>query len=189
MCLSKLFKKKSQAVDPITPSPVLKIKFPEEVPDYSKTPNNTDINTVLREWFKQRDVPAIYQDYWLKAIDIQVYDIYPQSILAMGITQDTPALTWEDDGKRHMAIKTAWLNPGVISHEGAHTSYGLLNIWDKQNFSEAYRKAKTDDPLIKLVNEYRIYSLTSDIEGHAEIYRYLGDSMPGTLKKYYPKLF
>jgi len=33
------------------------------------------------------------------------------------------------------------------------------------------------------------YGLTNDIEGHAEVYRYIGEKMPEQLKRYYPMLF
>jgi len=47
----------------------------------------------------------------------------------------------------------------------------------------------TQDPLIVYFFSINSYGLTSDIEGNAEVYRYLGDRMPGVLNKYYPRLF
>ena len=41
----------------------------------------------------------------------------------------------------------------------------------------------------KLLFSRNTYGLTNDIEGHAEVYRYIGQQMPEQLKQYYPRLF
>jgi len=123
------------------------------------------------------------------SIEIQVYDVYPDSLTATGLRQDTPAATWEAGGKRHLVIKAPWLNPGVIAHEQAHNSYALLNPNQKTAFASIYNSLKNTDPLIKLLYSINTYGLSTDIEGHAEVYRYIGQQMPAQFKQYYPKLF
>ncbi len=88
-----------------------------------------------------------------------------------------------------MAIQPKWLNPGVIAHEAAHYCYDLLSTSQIADFSTIYRALKDSDPLIRLLYSRNTYGLTNDIEGHAEVYRYIGQQMPIQLKPYYPKLF
>ncbi len=213
MCFSKLrklFKKRSpgstpatqptRTVEPAQPPPPTPtatpvdtvppaIRHPEEPMNPLATVENTNTSAVVARWLGDWAVPGQHWDYWKTAIDIQVYETYPPSLIAMGITQDTPALTWEADGKRHLAVKPQWLNPGVVAHEQAHNSYALLTPGQKAAFSATYTPLKDTNPLIKLLYSMNGYGLTSDIEGHAELYRYLGDQMPPQLKQYYPRLF
>ena len=168
---------------------VMALPHPEEPMNPAANLSNTNMNTVMNKWFSDWGVPAQYRDYWKNVIDIQVYDIYPDSIIRMGINQDTPAATWDADGKRHLAIKPSWLNPGVIAHEQAHNSYALLTPEQKTAFSTAYTPLKNTDPMIKYLYSINRYGLTSDVEGHAEVYRYIGDKMTMQLKVFYPRLF
>jgi hypothetical protein len=205
MCLDKLmglFKKNEQPKTTTPPSPTptptptpqppdkpLAIPHPEEPMNPLATLENTDVDAMLTKWLSDWRVPAEYWDYWRTGIDIQVYEIYPVFILAMGVKPETPAATWEAGGKRHMAIKPQWLNPGVIAHEQAHNSYALLTPSQKTDFSALYFPRKNTDPLIKLLYSQNSYGLSSDVEGHAELYRYLCEQMPAELKPYYPRLF
>jgi hypothetical protein len=59
----------------------------------------------------------------------------------------------------------------------------------KREFSAVYAPLKRKDPLIVYLYSINSYGLTSDIEGHAEVYRYICEKMPEALKIYYPKLF
>jgi hypothetical protein len=165
------------------------LPHPEEPMNPSATLTNTEVNTVINKWLTDWGVPPQYWDHWKKSIDIQVYETYPPSLIAMGINQDTPALTWDTDGKRHLAIKPKWLNPGVIAHEQAHNSYSYLKPDEKSAFSMFYSSYKDTDPLIRLLYSKNTYGLVNEIEGHAEVYRYIGQQMPELLKKYYPLLF
>jgi hypothetical protein len=107
----------------------------------------------------------------------------------MGLKQDSPAATWEMGGRRFLAIKPQWLNPGVIAHEQAHNSYALLPPEGKAQFAAVYSRLRGVDPLICLLYSKNRYGLTNDIEGHAEVYRYIGQQMPADLKLFYPRLF
>jgi hypothetical protein len=171
------------------PSTPVAIPHPEEPMNPAATLANTDVPAIMVKWLRDWQVPAQYWEYWKTAIDLQVYEVYPDSLTATGMKQDTPAGTWEADGKRHLAIKPQWLNPGVVAHEQAHNSYALLNPAQKVAFASLYTTLKASDPLIRLLYSRNTYGLTSDIEGHAEVYRYAGQQMPGQLKQFYPMLF
>ena len=185
---SKIYTTPTPKVLPVTPRP-LYIPHPEEPMNPSANLANMNAIVIMTKWLQDWSVPGQYWNYWRTAIDLQVYDNYPASLLAMGLTQETPAAAWETDGKRHLAIKPKWLNPGVIAHEQAHNSYALLTPSQKAEFSIVYSPLKNTDHLIKLLYSKNQYGLTNDIEGHAEVYRYIGQYMPEQLKMYYPQLF
>jgi len=168
MCFEKLFKRKEK----------LSIPHPEEPPDYSQTTENVDLLAVMQSWFEEWRVPDDHHDFWLNQIAIELRADLPY-----------PASTWEENGVRHLAVRPEWLNPGVIAHEQAHNSYALLSDEQKSEFSAVYTPLKDTAPLIKLLYSVNTYGLTSDIEGHAEVYRYLGEKMPAELKPFYPGLF
>ena len=195
MVFRKLIKKLTNTKD-TTPTADLPSKakplvlpHPEEPMDPSATLASINVTEVVTQWLSDWGVPPQWWDHWRNAIDIQVYDVYPSSIIAMGIYQDTPALVWEADGKHHLAIKSRWLNPGVIAHEQAHISYSYLNSDQKSAFAALYKSLKNTDPLIKLLYSINTYGLNNDVEGHAEVYRYVGQQMPAQLKPFYPTLF
>jgi hypothetical protein len=170
----------------ITP---LALPHPEEPMAPSANLSNIDASSVMNKWLVDWNVPERFWNYWRNAISLEAYDAYPPSILAMGVRQDTPAATWEAGGKRHLAIKPQWLNPGVIAHEQAHNSYALLAPEQKTEFSSVYTPLKNSDPLIRFLYSRNTYGLSNDVEGHAEVYRYIGDKMPQQLRKFYPLLF
>jgi hypothetical protein len=193
-----MFKKafsQQPANTPLTPTPPAKTPEPFFIPHAEEPMNpvatlaNTDPIVILNKWLTDWETPAQYWDYWKQAINIRIYAIYPADILAMGIKQDTPAATWEDGGKRQMVIKPQWLNPGVIAHEQAHNSYALLNPSQKSAFASVFTSLKDTDPLMKFLFSKNAYGLTNDIEGHAEVYRYIGQYMSTRLKPFYPQLF
>jgi hypothetical protein len=170
------------------PPPVF-LPHPEEPLNPFTTASNIDINAVISRWLTDWEVPQAWWFHWRNAIDIQVYDVYPPFILAMGVKPDTPVFTWSADGQRRVAIKPGWVNPGVIAHEQAHNSYSLLSPEQKSAFSALHVYLKNTNPLIKQLYSLNAFGLTSDIEGHAEVYRYIGQQMPEELKQYYPTLF
>jgi hypothetical protein len=176
MCkfISNLFKKK----DPPKPIviPVTNVPYPEEPPNPSQTMSNTNITLALLRWLSDYSVPRQYQTFWENSIEVRLDD-----------TINVPALTYEQFGKRHLVIRPEYLNSGVIAHEQAHTSYSLLTEAEKKDFELDYLMVNTT-PLVLRLFTTNTYGLTSFIECHAELYRYLNESMPEVLKKYYPKL-
>lgn len=196
MCIEAIIKMFQKPKPPVTPAPPpepppveLKLTHPEEPMNPAQTVANTPVSGVLAKWFWDWNVPVQYRDYWSTAIVIQVYDVWDAAMLNMGISVDTPACSWESGGKRHLASLAKWFNAGVIAHEQSHNSFALLSSSQKREFSDLYTLLKNTDPLIKYLYSVNSYGLTSDIEGHAELYRYLGDRMPDSLKSFYPKLF
>jgi len=179
-----------QPAAPVSSIPLpARLPHPEEPMNPSATLANTDYNTIMTKWLQDWGVPVQHWNYWRTSIDMQVHDIYPPSLIAMGLTQQVPAAAWEANGKRHLAIKPGWLNPGVIAHEQAHNSYALLTPAQKTEFSAVYTPLKNTDPYIRLLYSINTYGLSTDVEGHAEVYRYIGHQMPVQLKQFYPKLF
>ncbi len=156
----------------------LAIPHPEEPPDYSQTLANVNMAAALDAWEIKYNVPPADRDYWKTRI-----------VITLDANLPYPAATFEQNGVRHLTIRPEWVNPGVIAHEQAHNSYALLSPAQKAGFAAAYTPLKTSDPLIVFLYAKNGYGLTSDVEGHAEIYRYLGEKMPATLKSFYPRLF
>jgi hypothetical protein len=184
MCWSKI-----KAFFTDSSSAPLSILHPEEPPDDSHTVASTDIDAIMTKWLTDWKVPAEHWDHWRHAIVIKLHDSWPLEMLTgMKLKPDTPAATWEAAGKRHLESLAKWFNPGVIAHEQAHNSYALMSWVKKCNFCIVYMILKNTHPLIKYLYSVNSYGLTNKIEGHAEIYRYLGATMPVALKKYYPKL-
>lgn len=166
----------------------VKIPYPEEAPDYSRTIDNVSIEAVVTKWLVSYFVPMEHWGLWRTRIEI-ILDPNVQA-LVNGVMTDVPAIVWGENNVRKMKVRPAWLNPGVIAHEQAHNSYSLLTPADKQFFAVAHAALKDADPLIKLLYKTKRPTWGDfDVEGHAEIYRFLGYKMPETLKQYYPKLF
>lgn len=168
--LVSLFKKRKPGTEPLT------IPHPEEPPDYSKTMNNTTTEGLLEAWYRGWKVLQQYQTWWRNEMNIIISLQYPY-----------PGCTFSET--RQLWIRPEWTNPGVVAHELAHVSYSLLTVAMKANFSAVYTPLKNTDPLITLLYSQNTYGLTNDVEGHAEVYRYLGEKMPEHLKQFYPKLF
>jgi len=154
--------------------PPLVLPHPEEPPNYTLM----DLDYAMSDWLDGWDVPIDHWDYWRNSIVINVTETIPY-----------PAQAWEQDGIRHLDVRPEWVNPGVIAHEQAHNSYALLTNEGKAEFYAIYTPLITTDPVIKLLYSINTYGLTNIIEGHAEVYRYIGQYMPESLRKYYPKLF
>ena len=176
MCISKI--KSLLGFKPTTVRDTLTIPHPEETPDSSRTVSNTDLDAALDKWEIDYNVPEVFRDYWKTKIVISLDENLPY-----------PAATYELNGVRHLTIRPEWVNSGVIAHEQAHNSYALLTNEERANFSTTYTPLKTKNPLIVYLYSINSYGLTNDIDGHAELYRYLGEEMPEVLKQYYPKLF
>lgn len=151
------------------------LPHPEEKPDYNQTINNIKIDGVFAVWYESYAVPAEHRDYWRHQIVITIDD-----------TLNYPACAWGIRNKRYLSVRPEWCNAGVIAHEQAHNSYDLLSFDQIINFKNDYTPLIKSD--LKLLFSKHPYGLTSYVEAHAEIYRYLGQAMPESLKKYYPKL-
>ncbi len=175
MCwLSRLFKKSpSIEAKPI----VLTLPHPEELPNFTQTIENVSIDKVLTKWLTDWEVPEEHWQYWKSAITITVRTDIQYA-----------AQTW-GNGVRHLDVKPAWINSGVIAHEQAHNSYALLTEAQKIEFHDVCTSLKTTNPLIKHLYSINAYGLKNDVEGHAEVYRYIGQKMSVELKQFYPKLF
>ena len=154
------------------------LPHPEELVNYDCTMENYNLDVIFQKWYDDYLVPVEYRDYWRNQIEIEVTDTLPYE-----------AATWEVNGKRHLAVRPEWLNAGVIAHEQAHNSYALLTECEKLAFADLHTKLKKSNEMVKYLYSINSYGLHNDIEGHAEIYRYLGQGMPQELKQYYPKLF
>jgi hypothetical protein len=164
-----------------------RIPHPEEPKNPKATTATVFPYQVTSEWMKLWQVPKEFLEYWMTAIELHVYDAWPEEILKQWpgvVTSETPAYAIEEHGVRHLYCLAVWLNPGVVAHEQAHTAWALLDdiklIWNKdyQTF--------LSDPIAALISAK---ISIKPIENHAEIYRFLGEKMPKSLKKYYPKLF
>lgn len=171
--------------------PRLSLPHPREPQDLSATVLTVDKTAVLGRWLSGWHVLAKYHDYWLNKINLYVYDAWPPEILTTysNIQTTTPGFALSEGQGRAVYVLASWLGPGVIAHEQAHNSYALLTESDRAAFEAAYNTVKDTDPLIRLLYSQNQYGLTSIVEGHAEVYRYLGERLPDSLKRYYPKLF
>ncbi len=165
MCWSKWFKPK---VKPPEEAP-LAIPHPEEPQDNSG--RLVDLEAVRAAWIKEWNVPAGGSP--LLRVD-----------LAFDPNSHYPAYTLG----RKIFFKPSWALPGVLAHEMAHVVYANLTAIELQEFAGDFRNALVTDPLTRLLDAQNSYMNVSLVEGFAEIYRYLGDEMPGYLKRYYPGL-
>lgn len=165
MCFGKLFKKK------------LKIPYPEEKIDLSKNESNTDVQATFEHFLSNR-IPKQYRDEWRHRITLILNDNYYY-----------PAATVNDGlGNAIITIQSAFTNDGVYAHEIAHIVWQDLTSIQKQNFASMHDALKDSNELMKLLYSENPYGLTNHVEGHAEIFRYLGEYMPEGLKQYYPRL-
>jgi hypothetical protein len=145
--------------------------------DDSRTMENTSIKDVVEQWFIKWNVPEEYRSYWRQ------FNI----VLSLKYDANVPAATSSESNT--MWIRPEWANPGVIAHELAHESYSLCTDGSKASFTrELNNLLKNNDNMLRLLYARVPYAKANAIEAHAEIYRYLGDRMPETLKKYYPNL-
>lgn len=191
-----LFKKPEPAPTP-TPAPISKppvespamLPHPEEPMDPRKTVANTNPAVELQNWLNGWNVPEVYWEFWKTRIKLTIYDAWPPQCLSLGIKPDTPAYAVEIAGVRQLNALARWTNPGVIAHEQAHNSYAFLTAEDIRNFEAMYDAFRTRDPYIILLYSRNQYGLSSYVEGHAEVYRYIGENMPPPMKRFYPKLF
>jgi len=172
----------------------VKLPHPEEPVDYSKTIENTSLDDAITLWLVSYNVPNENWGYCGSMVEIQVYDVYPDSIMLMqGMSQDIPSVSWELDNKRYMAIKPHWLNSGVIAHEECHPIWDLLEEECKLDFAHTFEELFTTDKMLQLLIKEKPYAKINRDAGnytevHAEVYRYLTPGFPKELHKFYPYL-
>lgn len=187
--LTRLFHNETSTSVTLTAS--LKLPHPEEPKDPSQTAANVNVATIIAEWMINWQVPQENWPFWRDKVSIELVPGLQVPVLINGWYQlkDVPAAAYDNgNGTRTIKIRPEWLNKGVIAHENAHNSYFYLTPEQKDAFAVDFDAHKTD-PLPAYLFSINAYGLSSYIEGHAELYRYLGDQMPEALKKYYPKLF
>jgi|GEM_PF-1559471 len=169
----------------------LVILHPEESFDPNATVASVTplVPDIITKWLTDWKVPSKHWNYWRTMIDVHITDQYPDWVLNQpDFDPNTPAFTYGQGGIRHIISKPGWFNPGVVAHEQAHNSYDLLSESKKNRFVTAYQAVRDTDPLIQYLYSINPYGLTNDIEGHADVYRYLCQQMPSSIKQFYPKL-
>lgn len=134
---------------------------------------NVNLEAVLNDWFIRWHVPPGSYDFF-RAIKITLDDTIKYPAYASGNT---------------LVIKPRFANAAVLSHEFSHIVYRLLSLEQKKTFAVEYKYLLTTDPLMILLDAQESYINTNDIEAYAEIYRFLGEKMHPSLRKYYPKFF
>lgn len=180
MCL-KLFKRKKQmAVGIIVTKiePPMVLRHPQEMPDYTQTIDNINLDVVFHKWMNDWGIPWENYNYWRSVIVINVTLAIPY-----------PAQTWEQDGVRHLDVRPEWCSAGVLSHEQGHNAYALLTDSQKTDFDILFDSIKHTDPKLVYLWTINSYGLSSNVEGHAETLRYWGQEMPPELRQFYPKIY
>lgn len=167
MCFSKLFKPKTETE--------LAMPHPEEPMLYDVDLDNKNAIPIVLNWLQEWQVPQEHHYFWLVDCDIAL--------------DSTVNVAYSASEIMKIRIHPQYANPGVLAHEAAHVSYSLLTDDEKASFSAIYNEERLSNKYIKLLYSINDYGLTNDIEGHAEVYRYLGEQMPDVLKIYYSKLF
>jgi hypothetical protein len=156
--------------------PAMSLPHEPESRDDSRTFANVNIDDVREKWLNDWQVPEEHRPYWRQFKIVLSHKYGP------GIPAATSAQV------NTMWIRPEWANPGVIAHELAHESYSLLTERMKAAFKSDLESLKNKDGLLRLLFTRISYANNNIVETHAEVYRYLGERMPETLKKYYPKM-
>lgn len=169
---------------PQTPS----FSHPEEPVNPSQTVANTDIPAVITKWLTDWKVPVEYWDFWRSQIQIHIYDEWTQDVITkFGIQPGWLAFATIEDGKPALYCKASYFNAGVVAHEMAHNTYYHLLDTDQVAFKGDYEELLHTDSQLQYFATQRVPP--NNIELHAEVYRFLGETTPAQLKHYYPKLF
>ncbi len=161
-----------------------KLPHPEESINTNATIDNVnpgDLIYIINKWLYDWKVPVEYHPFWL-SVNITV--VPKLTILYNGQFVQVPAATWAEE--RRMELDPQWANAGVLAHEFSHISYSLLTPEQQAQFSAKFYYLRDTDLLTLF--EQKPYGLTNLFEGHADVYRYLGEKMPAELRPFYPKL-
>lgn len=168
----------------------MNLPHPEEQSVLGQTSANTNASAVAEKWMADWGVPESDRDWWRQNVHIVVYDSFPPEVLARYTVFPGAIAETDPSGHRVIQILASWLNPGVLAHEQAHTSYWiLLTDAQKQAWAGLYSAYCQVPGPIKDLFAQKPYGLTNADEGHSDIYRYLGLQMPEELLQYYPKLW
>jgi hypothetical protein len=149
-----------------------KLPHPKETENKNHTADNISVSAFVEMWLIKWDVPPQYWPFW-QTQQVKLDDSigYP---------------AWNCGGL--LSVRPSWCSAGVLAHEFAHTVWAELTEDLRTQFELQSTPLIKSDPLVRLLFSQNSYGLTSMIERHAEIYRYLGQQMPECLKRYYPKL-
>lgn len=171
-----------------SPTVSSKLPFPEEPRNNEATIENTDIGLIWDKCFEERAVPAANRNA-LKAL-VKVELVYPFFVDIGGVYQEVPAGTWKDVlGRYNMKCEPQWANSGLFAHELCHPVYDCLTPEERLEFESVYGLQVESNELMVYLDSVNSYMNTTVIEAHAEVYRFLGQYMPDSLKKFYPGLF
>jgi hypothetical protein len=176
--LSRLSEILKWILDLFNRKPRFVIPHPEEPQNEDATSDNTDMATTREGWFLAWDVPIEHRLFWTTDVTIELSGQQSGTYIQPKII--------------NLNFKQA--NPGVLAHEAAHVSYGLLSDLEKVAFEDAFIEAISVDGIVKYLYNLpeRWYMGTISggfhIEGHADVYRFLGGMMPAELKRFYPRL-
>ncbi len=152
-------------------SQITSLPYPEEPADFTL---NISQHQLLGRFFYEYFIPQGHWDFWRQiTIKFDRNLAYPA-----GMISETKTLL----------IRPEYANPGILAHEFSHLSYRLLAEAQKKWFVEDYNAAMKIDVLLQFLGSKNSYMNTSMIEAHAEIFRYLGNQMPASLRAFYPKL-
>lgn len=170
--LSGMFKKK-----PVKPVPAVSptvLPHPEEPED--KTQTDFCGSVLFTVWSQE------YKHY-----------LHPRFMVLSKPDLEVPAQTYFDEklNCHIIEMKPSWSNPGVLAHEVAHIVYSQLSMTEQQEFTASWPLTYEDPYMALLMTQRNLPAALwgdHDVEMHAEIYRYLGDKMPDTLKRFYPGL-
>jgi hypothetical protein len=177
MCLKKLLELfQKPGSPPVVPQPVpipLAIPHPEEPMNPDATIQSVSVDMVRQSWYLQWQVPE------------SSYPFFDAIKIKMDPTIAFPAWTCGNE----ITCQPAFCNPGVLAHEMAHVIWFTMTDNQKADFQTAYNAILATDPMMTLLDSQNSYMNTAIVEAHAEVYRYLGERMTDSLKKYYPKLF
>jgi hypothetical protein len=162
--------------------PALDLPHPEEAMNPLATVESMHLTAILDKWFLDWGVPEADRVFWRS---------WP-IVLVPGLKYngaEYPALTWPD----RIDLDPRWANPGVIAHECCHVLWARFDAAKRTAFSAQYQSLMLTDDLLQLMRSRQPYvqsqfGKNSDIEGHAECYRYLGTRMPAGLLVFYEGL-
>jgi hypothetical protein len=194
MCWKKIagLFRKSPVQPPVAPDPTpesanpVSLPHPEEPRVPSATSLTIDVRAVISAWFTGWGVPAAspadnYRAWWLSKVQVVV----TEGLMLNGF----PCPSYCEPWVPAVHIDPTWCNPGVIAHEMCHVTYHQLTAEEKAGWEVAYMALRGKDPLIKLMRAQHPYADANMNEAHSEVYRYLGQQMPESLKRFYPRLF